>query len=238
MPSRGPWAENDRAANDHRYRPRRGALKAAVSGIHTGFPQALLTGARARATLFMSVTTSLYFAAPEQVARSGGQRKDSQVEQGYRGPQACKIVGITYRQLDYWTRTALVTPSLQEATGSGSQRLYSFNDLLQLKVIKSLTDAGASLQKVRQAIDYVRDNLVEDNWSQLTIVADGSRVYALSSEEEVIDLLRSGQGVLGAVVAVDKVRDQLDGTLRELRPTPATAGYASTGARGNRVKGG
>ena len=68
---------------------------------------------------------------------------------GYRGPQTCKIVGITYRQLDYWTRTGLVTPSVQEATGSGSQRLYSFNDLLQLKVIKSLTDAGASLQKVR-----------------------------------------------------------------------------------------
>jgi DNA-binding transcriptional MerR regulator len=160
------------------------------------------------------------------------------VEQGYRGPQACKIVGITYRQLDYWTRTDLVTPSLQEATGSGSQRLYSFNDLLQLKVIKSLTDAGASLQKVRQAIDWVRANLVEDNWSQVTIVADGSRVYALSSEEEVIDLLRSGQGVLGAVVAVDKVRDQLNGTLRELRPKTATADYAVTGAGADRGKGG
>jgi DNA-binding transcriptional MerR regulator len=160
------------------------------------------------------------------------------VEQGYRGPQACKIVGITYRQLDYWTRTGLVTPSLQEATGSGSQRLYSFNDLLQLKVIKSLTDAGASLQKVRQAIDWVRDNLVEDNWSQVTIVADGSRVYALSSDEEVIDLLRSGQGVLGAVVAVDKVRDQLAGTLRELRPKTAAADYATTGAGADRGKGG
>jgi DNA-binding transcriptional MerR regulator len=160
------------------------------------------------------------------------------VEQGYRGPQACKIVGITYRQLDYWTRTGLVTPSLQEAMGSGSQRLYSFNDLLQLKVIKSLTDAGASLQKVRQAIDWVRANLVEDNWSQVTIVADGSRVYALSSEEEVIDLLRSGQGVLGAVVAVDKVRDQLNGTLRELRPKTAAADYAVTGVGVDRGKGG
>jgi DNA-binding transcriptional MerR regulator len=160
------------------------------------------------------------------------------LEEGFRGPQVCKIVGITYRQLDYWTRTGLVTPSLQEATGSGSQRLYSFNDLLQLKVIKSLTDAGASLQKVRQAIDWVRANLVEDNWSQVTIVADGSRVYALSSEEEVIDLLRSGQGVLGAVVAVDKVRDQLNGTLRELRPKTAAADYAVTGAGADRCKGG
>jgi DNA-binding transcriptional MerR regulator len=134
-------------------------------------------------------------------------------ESGYRGPQACKIVNITYRQLDYWTRTGLVTPSIQAASGSGTQRLYSFNDLLQLKVIKSLTDAGASLQKVRQAIDYVRDNLSGD-WAAVTIVADGTGVYACTTDAEVIDLLRSGQGVLGAVVAVGKVRDELAGTLR------------------------
>jgi DNA-binding transcriptional MerR regulator len=139
-------------------------------------------------------------------------------ETGYRGPQACKIVGITYRQLDYWTRTNLVTPTLQEAHGSGTQRLYSFNDLLQLKVIKGLTDAGASLQKVREAISYVTDN-VADDWSKVTIVADGGGVYAYTDDSQVIDLLRSGQGVLGAVVSVGKVRDQLQGTLRELRPT-------------------
>jgi DNA-binding transcriptional MerR regulator len=142
-------------------------------------------------------------------------------ELGYRGPQACKIVGVTYRQLDYWTRTGLIIPSLQQATGSGSQRLFSFNDLLQLKVIKSLADAGASLQKIRQAIDYVRDNLADD-WARLTIVTDGSGVYACNSDAEVVDLLRSGQGVLGAVVAVDKVREQLAGTLRDLHsPVPA-----------------
>jgi DNA-binding transcriptional MerR regulator len=144
-------------------------------------------------------------------------------EAGYRGPQACKIIGITYRQLDYWTRTGLVMPSVQEATGSGSQRLYSFNDLLQLKVVKSLTDAGASLQKVRQSIDYVRTNL-SDDWSRVTIVTDGAGVYACTSDAEVVDLLRSGHGVLGAVVAVDKVRDQLAGTLRELRPAGPQAG--------------
>ena len=146
---------------------------------------------------------------------------------GYRGPQTCKIVGITYRQLDYWTRTDLVSPTIQEAKGSGTQRLYSFNDLLQLKVIKSLTDAGASLQKVRQAIDYVRDNLDEE-WSKVTIVADGSGVYACTSDAEVVDLLRSGQGVLGAIVAVGKVRDQLQGTLRELRPTASPVEYGET----------
>jgi DNA-binding transcriptional MerR regulator len=149
-------------------------------------------------------------------------------EQGYRGPQTCKIVGITYRQLDYWTRTGLVVPSLQEAKGSGTQRLYSFNDLLQLKVIKNLTEAGASLQKVRQAIDYVRDNL-SDDWSRVTILADGAGVYACTSDAEVVDLLRSGQGVFGAVVAVDMVREQLQGTLRELRPTADDVGYVSPG---------
>ncbi len=149
-------------------------------------------------------------------------------EAGFRGPQACKIVGITYRQLDYWTRTGLVMPSVQEATGSGSQRLYSFNDLLQLEVVKSLTDAGASLQKVRQAIDYVRTNL-SDNWSRVTIVTDGAGVYACTSDAEVVDLLRSGQGVLGAVVAVDKVRDQLAGTLRELRPAGEQEHHGAAG---------
>lgn len=153
---------------------------------------------------------------------------------GYRGPQACKIVDISYRQLDYWTRTGLVEPSLQPAQGSGTQRLYSFNDLLQLKVIKSLTDAGASLQKVRQAIDYVRSNL-SDDWSQVTIVTDGAGVYACTSDAEVVDLLRSGQGVLGAIVAVGKVRDQLNGTLRELRPESHQVEYGA-GEPGRRVE--
>ena len=149
-------------------------------------------------------------------------------ETGYRGPQTCKIVGITYRQLDYWTRTKLVTPSLQPAQGSGTQRLYSFGDLLQLKLIKELTDAGASLQKVRQAIDYVREH-VDGDWSKVTIVTDGAGVYACTSDAEVIDLLRSGQGVLGAVVAVDKVRDQLAGTIEELRPQTTAVQYRSGG---------
>ena len=157
-------------------------------------------------------------------------------EMGYRGPQTCKIVGITYRQLDYWTRTGLVDPSIQPAHGSGTQRLYSFNDLLQLKVVKNLTDAGASLQKVRQAIDYVRDNLADD-WSEVTLATDGDGVYACTSDAEVLDLLRRGQGVLGAIVAVDKVREQLAGTLRELRPTGEKA-FAAAGGDRARVRGG
>jgi DNA-binding transcriptional MerR regulator len=156
-------------------------------------------------------------------------------DMGYRGPQACKIVGITYRQLDYWTRTGLVEPSLQPAHGSGTQRLYSFNDLLQLKVIKNLTDAGASLQKVRQAIDYVQHHVDED-WSTVTIVANGGGVFACTSEAEVFDVMRKGQGVLGAVVDVGHVRDQLTGTLRELRPTAVPVEYGSDDREGSSAK--
>ncbi|MFN2389712.1 MAG: MerR family transcriptional regulator [Actinomycetota bacterium] len=168
-------------------------------------------------------------------ARTDDTGRNAMVETGYRGPQTCKIVGITYRQLDYWTRTGLVQPSVQEARGSGTQRLYSFNDLLQLKVVKSLTDAGASLQKIRQAIDYVRGNLADD-WSTLTIATDGAGVYACTSDAEVVDLLRSGQGVLGAIVAVDKIKDQLQGTLRELRPVGVEGEYVPQEASKQRVE--
>jgi DNA-binding transcriptional MerR regulator len=145
--------------------------------------------------------------------------------EGYRGPQTCKIVGIT----------GLVTPSIQDAQGSGTQRIYSFNDLLQLKVIKSLIEAGASLQRIRQAIEYVRENLAGD-WSEVTIVTDGDGVYACTSDAEVVDLLRSGQGVLGAIVAVDKVKEQLTGALRELRPKAGSARYGSERQGDTRVK--
>lgn len=156
-------------------------------------------------------------------------------ERGYRGPATCKIVGITYRQLDYWTRTGLVTPSLRAAAGSGTQRLYSFNDLLQLRVVKQLIEAGASLQKIRQAIEYIRSDLRGD-WSQTTIVTDGAGVYACTSDDEVVDLLRKGQGVLGAIVAVDRVKEQLAGELRQLRPLGEPVRYGSGQKDEARVK--
>jgi len=77
--------------------------------------------------------------------------------QGYRVPEVCKVVGISYRQLDYWARTGLVTPSIREAGGSGTQRLYSFQDLIELRVIKQLLDTGVSLQKIRQAVEFLRE---------------------------------------------------------------------------------
>jgi DNA-binding transcriptional MerR regulator len=132
---------------------------------------------------------------------------------GYRGPTACRAAGITYRQLDYWARTGLVVPEVRGASGSGSQRLYSFRDILILKVIKRLIDAGISLQQIRTAIDHLRARGVDD-LSQVTLMSDGVSVFECTSDDEVIDLLRGGQGVFG--IALGGVWRDIEGTLSQL----------------------
>ncbi len=138
-------------------------------------------------------------------------------QDGYRAPQVCKLVGITYRQLDYWARTHLLEPSLQRAHGSGSQRLYSFADVVQLKVIKRLLDAGMSLKKIRTAIEILRDQLDSDQpLADVTLLSDGQTIYAAHSDEEVVDVFRRGQGVFG--IAIGPVQDEVQGAIHELFP--------------------
>lgn len=132
---------------------------------------------------------------------------------GYRGPTACAAAGITYRQLDYWARTGLVEPSIRSATGSGSQRLYSFRDILVLKIVKRLLDTGVSLQQIRSAVQHLRDRGVDD-LAQITLMSDGASVYECTSPDEVIDLVQGGQGVFG--IAVGRVWREIEGTLAEL----------------------
>ena len=139
-------------------------------------------------------------------------------EEGFRGPQVCKIVGISYRQLDYWARTKLVPPSIRPAQGSGSQRLYSFNDLVDLKLIKNLLETGVSLQRVREAIEYLHE--LGHDLTGVTIASDGTSVYALKSPEEVYDLLKGGQGVFG--IAIDPVLEELQGSVSALRAGEVT----------------
>jgi DNA-binding transcriptional MerR regulator len=136
---------------------------------------------------------------------------DEQV--GYRGPTACKASGITYRQLDYWARTGLVEPSIRPATGSGTQRLYSFRDILVLKVVKRLLDTGVSLQQIRVAVGHLRERGVDD-LAQITLMSDGASVYECTSADEVIDLVQGGQGVFG--IAVGRVWREVEGSLAEL----------------------
>ena len=132
---------------------------------------------------------------------------------GYRGPTACKAAGITYRQLDYWARTGLVEPSVRSATGSGTQRLYGFRDILVLKVVKRLLDTGVSLHQIRAAIQHLRARGVDD-LAQITLMSDGASVYECTSADEVIDLVQGGQGVFG--IAVGRVWREVEGTLAAL----------------------
>ena len=131
-------------------------------------------------------------------------------EVGYRVPIACQVAGITYRQLDYWARTELVRPSIRGAKGSGSQRLYSFKDILVLKIVKRLLDTGISLQNIRLAVDKLRDRGVNDI-AEITLVSDGTTVYECRSNDEIIDLLGGGQGVFG--IAVPQIVKELTGTI-------------------------
>jgi DNA-binding transcriptional MerR regulator len=140
---------------------------------------------------------------------------------GYRGPAACQIAGITYRQLDYWARTKLVGPSIRGAAGSGSQRLYSFKDILVLKVVKRLLDTGVSLHNIRVAVEHLRKRGVQD-LAKLTLFSDGTTVYECTSAEEVVDLLQGGQGVFG--IAVSGAMREISGTIHEFPAERADGG--------------
>ncbi|MFI5924426.1 MerR family transcriptional regulator [Micromonospora sp. NPDC051543] len=142
---------------------------------------------------------------------------------GYRGVTACHAVGISYRQLDYWARTTLVVPSVRDASGSGTQRLYSFRDLVVLKVVKRLLDAGVSLQNIRKAIEALRSRGVED-LAGITLISDGTTVYECRSPEEVVDLLQGGQGVFG--IAIGGAFKEIQGSLSHLPAEPAASGPA------------
>ncbi|MBM9509145.1 MerR family transcriptional regulator [Actinacidiphila acididurans] len=135
-------------------------------------------------------------------AAAGGQDAAGQGEQiGYRGPTACAASGITYRQLDYWARTGLVEPSVRPAFGSGTQRLYSFRDVVVLKIVKRLLDTGVSLQNIRTAVQHLR-SVGQGELARMTLMSDGATVYECTSPDEVVDLLQGGQGVFGIAVGV------------------------------------
>jgi len=135
-------------------------------------------------------------------------------EIGYRGATACVAAGITYRQLDYWARTSLVEPSIRSASGSGSQRLYGFRDILVLKIVKRLLDTGVSLQNIRTAVDHLRNRGVSDLES-MTLMSDGTTIYECASADEIVDLLQGGQGVFG--IAISRVWSEVEGSLSTLQ---------------------
>ncbi|MEZ5142699.1 MAG: MerR family transcriptional regulator [Acidimicrobiales bacterium] len=154
------------------------------------------------------------------------------LEQGFSGNKTAEIVGITYRQLDYWARTDLVRPSLVDAQGSGTRRRYSYRDLLELKVIKSLLDAGIKLETVREVFTYLRENLGEDV-TTANLVIQGNTTVLIQRDEELIDLVKRGQGVLN-ILPLAGVKEEVDARIIELPSSKvADLGTARRGRAAN-----
>jgi DNA-binding transcriptional MerR regulator len=140
---------------------------------------------------------------------------------GFRGPQVCSLVGITYRQLDYWARTGLLRPSIADARGSGTQRRYSYHDVLELKVIKQLLDAGISLQRARRAVECLREGLGGD-LAATSLVLVGTNSVLAHGDGEVVDLLKGGQGVLN-IVPLSGVVEELNADILRIEREAAPA---------------
>ncbi len=152
-----------------------------------------------------------------------------QVAKDFSSPQTIEIVGITYRQLDYWTRTELVTSTAQVADGSGSRRRYSYNDLLELKLIKRLLDEGIALQRVREVFDYLRDELGEEVASA-DLVINGNQSLLVRTDEQILDALRQGQGAL--YLRMEGLIEEVEAAVRELpveEPLPVDTAEPQTG---------
>jgi DNA-binding transcriptional MerR regulator len=164
-------------------------------------------------------------AGEQGAGRQGQLSLDLPVDErrGFSGPVVCRIVGISYRQLDYWARTGLVPPSLRRAAGSGTQRLYAFEDIVRFRVIKRLLDAGVNLERIRVALEELAAQ--GRSLSEVTLASDGSTVYAIDDDRQLLDLLRRGQGVFA--IALDPLIDELRG---EVNLLPVGVDSASVGA--------
>jgi DNA-binding transcriptional MerR regulator len=165
------------------------------------------------------VVTASAVGGPSVPAAASPEGEPAGAREGFRGPQVCRVVGITYRQLDYWARTDLLRPSISDARGSGSQRIYSYTDLLQLKVIKQLLDAGVSLRSTRRAIECLRSSGTGVASASL-VIADDKSVLA-NSGEELFDLLRGGQGVLSIVLGMGKIVSEVDAAITGIHAVAA-----------------
>lgn len=175
--------------------------------------------------------------APYATPLPGMESSDDAPQTGFRGPQVCSLVGITYRQLDYWARTGLLRPSIADARGSGTQRLYAYTDVLELKVIKQLLDAGISLQRARRAVECLRAGLGADLASANLVLVGPDSVLA-HSDGEVVDLLKGGQGVMN-IVPLSGVVEELDAAILQIhRDESATAAPARNGSTARAAAGG
>tara|TARA_B100000686_G_C16682257_1_gene912641 strand:+ start:276 stop:752 length:477 start_codon:yes stop_codon:yes gene_type:complete len=156
---------------------------------------------------------------------------NSNVEQSYSGKKVTEIIGISYRQLDYWTRTELVVPSIEKGEGSGRRRRYSYKDLLKLRVIKNLIDGGIKIEKIRKIFDYLKDGLAEDV-TKVNLVISGNKTVLVQSGDELVDILKKGQGVLN-ILPLATVKEEVDSAIIELHPDNVDTGDVTQVATGS-----
>ncbi len=139
------------------------------------------------------------------------------MQQGYTGPEVCKITDISYRQLDHWTTTKLINASIRNIKGSGFHRIYSFNDIVLVKLVNKLRSAGISLQKIRIALKNVNKILGKNSKiSDVSIFSDGSSIYVLTDNDQMIDLLKKGQAVFG--ISLGPVHTETEAEILSLYP--------------------
>ncbi len=144
------------------------------------------------------------------------------MQQGYTGPEVCNITGISYRQLDHWTTTKLIKASGRNIKGSGFHRIYSFNDIVLVKLVKKLRSAGISLQKIRIALKNVNNLLGKNsNISDVSIFSDGASIYVLTDNDQMIDLLKKGQAVFG--ISLGPVHTETEAEILSLYPDKVSA---------------
>ena len=144
------------------------------------------------------------------------------MQQGYTGPEVCKITGITYRQLDHWTTSSLINASIRNLKGSGFHRIYSFQDIIQIKLVNKLREAGVSLQKIRIALKNVQKVLGDDiSISDVSVFSDGKSIYVISDNDQMIDLLKKGQAVFG--ISLGPVHSEAEAKIFSLYPDKVSA---------------
>ena len=144
------------------------------------------------------------------------------MQQGYTGPEVCKITGITYRQLDHWTTSSLINASIRNLKGSGFHRIYSFQDIIQIKLVNKLREAGVSLQKIRIALKNIQKVLGDDiSISDVSVFSDGKSIYVISDNDQMIDLLKKGQAVFG--ISLGPVHSEAEAKIFSLYPDKISA---------------
>jgi DNA-binding transcriptional MerR regulator len=140
------------------------------------------------------------------------------IKEGFKAKDICRIIEISYRQLDYWDRSKFISPSIRQAEGSGIDRIYSFTDLVCLKTAKRLMNEGLSLQKIRKSLEYLKTNLskIENPLAELVLLSDGKDIFALTNDPQVI-LSTLNQGQLVWKMAVGEIARELQRDVKKLK---------------------